>query len=138
MKKIILGLAATAAIAAPVALAAPANARRRRPSGTVTFTMTEPAGAFDQFGNVWTHVAQVTVNADGSSPAPAADQRRRRHQLDDQLPPRRSPAGSTPTARSTSPPPDAEDGASWSLDHAVADSLTENLGTVVRATPATT
>ena len=79
---------------------------------------------------MWTHVAQVTVNADGSFSGTGADQRRRRHQLDDRLP--RDGHGRINTDGTISlTTAGRADGASWSLDHAIADSLTENLGTVV-------
>jgi hypothetical protein len=77
MRKIILGLAATAAIAAPLlAMAGPASARTARQcetavTSTVTtttanFTVRQPKDTVGQFDNVWKHVYTVTVKPDGS------------------------------------------------------------------------
>jgi hypothetical protein len=77
MRKIILGLVATAAIAAPlVAMAGPANAETARQcetavTSTVTtttaqFTVLQPKGTTGQFTNVWKHVYTVTVQPNGS------------------------------------------------------------------------
>ena len=86
MKKIILGLAATAAIAASVALAAPANADDPAAPRTATFTMIQPAGDVRPVRQRVDARRAGHVNADGSFSGTGADQRRRRHRLDDQLP----------------------------------------------------
>jgi len=62
MRKLIPVAASIAAIAA---LAAPSLASAdvaRYQSQTATFTTTQPAGAFSQFDNVWTHNYKVTIN----------------------------------------------------------------------------
>src|SRR6185369_14981818 len=62
MRKLIPVAASIAAIAA---LAAPSLASAdvaRYQSQTSTFTTTQPAGAFSQFDNVWTHNYKVTIN----------------------------------------------------------------------------
>jgi Ni/Co efflux regulator RcnB len=79
MRKIILGLVAATAVAAPIALsAAPANADTARQCNTVTTTTTkdvvtsatfeahEPAGAYDQWDNRWIHTYSVTIQPNGS------------------------------------------------------------------------
>ena len=77
MRKIILGLAATAAIATPLlAMAGPANAAVERQcetavTSTVTtttaqFTVLQPKGTTGQFTDVWKHVYTVTVQPNGS------------------------------------------------------------------------
>jgi hypothetical protein len=77
MKKIILGLAVTAAIATP--LAAPGSASAAgvdRCQETVkietvstteaTFTVNQPKDTVDQFVNVWKHVYTITVGPNGT------------------------------------------------------------------------
>jgi len=75
MRKILLGLAATAAIVAPIAMATSADAAGTprcqtdyvtSSTTTATFNAIEPAGAYDQWDNVWTHDYTVTVNTDGT------------------------------------------------------------------------
>lgn len=78
MRKLILGLAATAAIAAPlVAMAGPANAvgtprcQEIVPVTTTsdtkaTFTVNQPKGTVNQFTDVWKHVYAITVESGGA------------------------------------------------------------------------
>jgi hypothetical protein len=76
MRKLLLGLAATAAIAAPLAVAGSANADTLRQCETVvtstvttttaTFTVLQPKDAVGQFDSVWKHVYTVTVQPDGT------------------------------------------------------------------------
>ena len=75
MRKILLGLAATAAIVAPIAMATSADAAVERQcetavTSTVTtttakFTVLQPKGTTGQFNDVWNHVYTVTVQPDG-------------------------------------------------------------------------
>lgn len=63
MRKLILAVAGIAAVAVPTIAPALASADvARYQSQTATFTVTQPAGAYHQWGNVWTHSFTVTVN----------------------------------------------------------------------------
>ena len=75
MRKILLGAAALVAIATPLASASSATAAGTprcqdsyvtSSTTTAEFDATEPAGAYDQWGNVWSHHYTVTVNPDGT------------------------------------------------------------------------
>ena len=78
MRKLLVGLAATAAIAAPlVAMAGPANAvgtprcQEIVPVTTTshtkaTFTVNQPKDTVNQFTNVWKHVYAITVEPGGT------------------------------------------------------------------------
>ena len=77
MKKIILGLVAAAAVAAPIALTAgTASAAVERQcetavtstvtTTTATFTVNQPKDTVGQFTNVWKHVYTVTVQSEGT------------------------------------------------------------------------
>src|SRR4051812_5524351 len=76
MRKLILGLVAATAVAAPIALSTGTASAVGTPrcqetyvtSSTTTaeFDANEPAGAYDQWGNVWNHHYTVTVQPDGS------------------------------------------------------------------------
>ena len=59
MRKLILGVAAVAALALPSIASADTP---RYQSQSATFTMVQPAGAYHQFDNVWTHDFTVTSN----------------------------------------------------------------------------
>ena len=66
MRKLVLGLVAAAAIAAPVAMAVPANAATTcqdvpTTTGPATFHATQPSGG----GGNWVHTFSVNVNSDG-------------------------------------------------------------------------
>lgn len=63
MRRLILGLLATLALAAPVATASSAHADVVT---TATFTAIQPADQFSQWTNVWTHTFTVTVQLDGT------------------------------------------------------------------------
>src|SRR3954469_21669345 len=77
MNKFILGLAATAAIATPIAVAGTASAAGvARCQETVvidtvstteaTFTVNQPKDTVGQFDNVWKHVYTITVQPNGT------------------------------------------------------------------------
>ena len=76
MKKIVLGVLAATAVAAPLALsAAPANAAVARCQETVRhqhhdtaakFTVNQPKDTVGQFTNVWKHVYAITVDSSGT------------------------------------------------------------------------
>jgi len=63
-KMLILGFAATLAVLTLGLTSGSANAATQ--TGKATFTITEPAGAFSQWDNVWTHVYTVDVQGDGT------------------------------------------------------------------------
>jgi hypothetical protein len=78
-KRRVAGLATTSAMIAAMAVAAlpgatfaaaPRQCDTMVPvpveKTTATFTATQPAGAYDQWGNLWTHNYTVTVKTDGS------------------------------------------------------------------------
>ena len=70
MRKIlILGFAAVLAVLTLGSFTGSANAATTR---TATFTAIQPANAFSQFDNVWTHTFAVNVDANGTFEAPAA------------------------------------------------------------------
>ena len=63
MRKLILATTTIVALAVPTIAPALASASvDRYESQTATFTTTQPAGAFGQFDNVWTHDYKVTIN----------------------------------------------------------------------------
>jgi len=67
MRKLLLGLAAIAAIAGTtLGVAGSANAAIGPVTRTATFTAIQPAGEFSQFNNVWTHTFAVNVDATGA------------------------------------------------------------------------
>lgn len=76
MRKILLGLAATALVATPLVAATSANAAVERQcetavtssvtTTTATFTVNQPKDTVGQFTNVWKHVYIVTVQPDGT------------------------------------------------------------------------
>ncbi len=67
MRKLLLGLAAIAAIAGTtLGVAGSANAAIGPVTRTATFTAIQPAGEFSQFDNVWTHTFAVNVDANGA------------------------------------------------------------------------
>ena len=75
MRKILLGLAATALVATPLVAATSANAAVERQCETVTtgtgittatFTVNQPKDTTTQFANVWKHDYTVTVQSDGT------------------------------------------------------------------------
>ena len=61
VKKIFLALAVAAIATMAVVSSASAGVERYQ-TQTATFTVTQPAGAVGQWGNVWTHDYKVTVN----------------------------------------------------------------------------
>jgi hypothetical protein len=67
MKKLLVAGALAASLVVPAAASAdvPRCATPVTAATTVTFTVTEPAGAEHQFDNVWTHTYTVTVQPDG-------------------------------------------------------------------------
>jgi hypothetical protein len=63
MRKLIIAATTIAALAVPTIAPALASASvDRYQSQTATFTTTQPAGAFGQWDNVWTHKYNVTIN----------------------------------------------------------------------------
>ena len=63
MRKLIIAATTIAALAVPTIMPALAWASvDRYQTQTATFTTTQPAGAFGQFDNVWTHNYKVTIN----------------------------------------------------------------------------
>jgi hypothetical protein len=73
MKKIILALAIAAAASMTIVGYASAGVERCEATvpvtttvKTATFTMIQPANAYEQWSNVWTHDFTVTVNADNT------------------------------------------------------------------------
>ena len=63
MRKLIIAATTIAALAVPTIMPALASASvDRYQTQTATFTTTQPAGAFGQFDNVWTHNYKVTIN----------------------------------------------------------------------------
>ena len=63
MRKLIIAATTIAALAVPTIMPALASASvDRYQNETATFTVTQPAGAYHQWDNVWTHSFNVTVN----------------------------------------------------------------------------
>jgi hypothetical protein len=123
MRKIILAATAIAALAVPALAPALASADVQRYEA-MTFTVTNPAGQWDSFSNVWTHNYKVTLNPSdgtfsGTGHVSGQDQNGF-FQSDETINGSYDATNGTISFTATRP-----DGFSWTVNDATADGTTE-------------